>query len=83
MHRDRADLRADGFDHAVGGDVRPLRDGPEDGQSKAIVVRRERKHLGKYDQTARYSLLVSIRTRKADIYTPITNVGTVQTEVMT
>ncbi len=44
---------------------------------------RERKHLGRYDQTARYSLIVSIKTKKTDIYTPITNVGTVHTEVMT
>ena len=43
---------------------------------------RERKHLGRYDQTARYSLIVSIKTKKADIYTPITNVATVRTEVM-
>ncbi len=44
---------------------------------------RERKHLGRYDQTARYSLIVSIRTRKADLYTPITNMVSVHTEVMT
>lgn len=44
---------------------------------------RERKHLDRYDQPARYSLIVSIKTRKRDIYTPITTVGTVQTEVMT
>lgn len=44
---------------------------------------RERKHLGRYDQTARYSLIVSIGTRKADLYTPITNMVTVHTEVMT
>lgn len=44
---------------------------------------RERKHLGRYDQTARYSLIVSIGTRKADFYTPITNMATVHTEVMT
>lgn len=44
---------------------------------------RERKHLGRYDRPARYSLIVSIRTRERDLYTPIVNVGTVQTEVMT
>ncbi len=44
---------------------------------------RERQHLGRYDQTARYSLIVSIGTRKADLYTPITNMMTVHTEVMT
>ena len=44
---------------------------------------KERKHLGRYDRPARYSLIVSIRAKKTDIYTPITTVGTVQTEVMT
>lgn len=44
---------------------------------------KERKHLGRYEQSARYSLIVSIRTKKNDIYAPIANVGTVQTEVMT
>ena len=44
---------------------------------------KERQHLDRYDQTARYSLVVSIRTKKTNIYTPITNVGKVQTEVMT
>jgi hypothetical protein len=45
---------------------------------------RERKHLERYDQPARYSLVVSIRSRKRgiDLYTPIVNVGAVQTEVM-
>jgi hypothetical protein len=45
---------------------------------------RERKHLGRYDQPARYTLLVSIRSRKTntDLYTMVTNVGAVQTEVM-
>jgi hypothetical protein len=45
---------------------------------------RERKHLGRYDQPARYSLVVSIRSRKReiDLYTPITNMGVVQTEII-
>ena len=45
---------------------------------------RERKHLGRYDQPARYSLIVSISSRKKgiDLYTPITTMGVVQTEVM-
>jgi hypothetical protein len=46
---------------------------------------RERKHLARYDQLARYSLIVSIRSRKnsTDLYTLVTNVGAVQTEVVT
>jgi hypothetical protein len=45
---------------------------------------RERKHLGRYDQPARYSLIVSIRSKKrgVDLYTPITNMGVVQTEII-
>jgi hypothetical protein len=45
---------------------------------------REQKHLGRYDQPARYTLLVSIRSRKTntDLDTMVTDVGAVQTEVM-
>jgi hypothetical protein len=43
---------------------------------------RERKHLEKNDQSARYSLIVSIKSRKTNLYTPIVNMGTVQTEVL-
>jgi hypothetical protein len=46
---------------------------------------RERHHLGKYSQPARYSLLVSIETPdvNVDLYNPITIFNTVQTELMT
>jgi hypothetical protein len=45
---------------------------------------KDRKHLERYDQPARYSLLVSIKSRKRsiDLYTPIVNVGAIQTEVI-
>jgi hypothetical protein len=45
---------------------------------------KDRKHLDRYDQLARYSLLVSIKSRKRsiDLYTPIVNVGAIQTEVI-
>lgn len=45
---------------------------------------RERKHLERYNQPARYSLIISIRSSKesVDLYTPIVNVGTIQTEVI-
>ena len=45
---------------------------------------RERKHLQRYDHPARYSLLVSIRSRRTgvDLYTPIINAGAVQAEVI-
>ncbi len=45
---------------------------------------RERKHLERHTQSARYSLIISIRSSKKsiDLYTPIVNVGTIQTEVI-
>lgn len=45
---------------------------------------KDRKHLKQHDQPARYSLLVSIESRKTsiDLYTPIVNVGAIQTEVI-
>jgi hypothetical protein len=45
---------------------------------------RERKHLGRYDQPARYSLVVSMKSRKRgiDLNTPITSMGVVQTEIV-
>jgi hypothetical protein len=45
---------------------------------------KDRKHLGRYDQPAKYSLVVSIKSRKRtiDLYTPIVNVGAIQTEVI-
>jgi hypothetical protein len=45
---------------------------------------RERKHLERYNQPARYSLIISIRSPKKtiDLYTPIVNVGAIQTEVI-
>ncbi|MDB5294353.1 MAG: hypothetical protein JWO31_336 [Phycisphaerales bacterium] len=43
---------------------------------------RERKHLGRHDSTARYSLIVTLATRseEADLYTPIANQVAVTTE---
>jgi Subtilase family len=45
---------------------------------------RERKHLKKYDDFARYSLIVSIKSRKRglNLYSLVENVGAVKTEVM-
>lgn len=45
---------------------------------------KERHHLGRYKQKARYSLIVSIESKKTtvDLYTPITTAATVQTVVM-
>lgn len=45
---------------------------------------RERQHLGRYSQKARYSLVVSIEAPRVnvDLYNPITNYNTVQTELM-
>jgi hypothetical protein len=45
---------------------------------------RERRHLGRYEKKARYSLIVSIKSKESmvDLYTPITEAATVQTEVM-
>jgi hypothetical protein len=45
---------------------------------------KERAHIGRHDQKARYSLIVSLVTDKTnvDLYTPITNFNTVQTETM-
>jgi len=95
---DRPDNAKETRNWVVGGDGRSLGSlhsdwwtgtAAEPARSGNIIVYpvsgwwRERKHLGRYDQPARYSLIVSIRTRKTDIYTPITNVGTVRTEVLT
>jgi hypothetical protein len=45
---------------------------------------RERKHLERYNQPARYSLLISIYSQKQtlDLYTPVCNVGAIQTEIV-
>ena len=45
---------------------------------------KERHHLGRYKQKARYSLIVSIESKKTtvDLYTPIATAATVQTAVM-
>ena len=44
---------------------------------------KERPHLGRHDRNARYSLIVTIETPETDIYTPISQDLTVQTEIMT
>ena len=45
---------------------------------------KERHHLGRYERKARYSLIVTIETPKAgvDLYTPISEDVSVQTEIM-
>jgi Subtilase family len=45
---------------------------------------KERKHLKKYDDIARYSLIVSIKSRKKNLnlYSLVENVGAVKTEVL-
>lgn len=45
---------------------------------------RERKHLERYNQPARYCLIVSIHSRKQDLdlYTPICTVGAIPTEIV-
>jgi hypothetical protein len=45
---------------------------------------KERQHLGRHDRKARYSLIVSIETPEAgvDLYTPISEDVSVQTEIM-
>jgi len=45
---------------------------------------KERHHLGRYKQKARYSLIVSIESKNTtvDLYTPIATAATVQTAVM-
>ena len=45
---------------------------------------KERPHLRRYEQKARYSLIVSIESKETtvDLYTPITTAATVQTAVM-
>jgi Subtilase family len=44
---------------------------------------KERKHLERYNQSARYSLIISIRSAKKeiDLYNQILNAGAIQTEV--
>lgn len=44
---------------------------------------KERHHLDRYDRKARYSLIVTIETPETDIYTPISQDVTVQTEITT
>jgi len=44
---------------------------------------KERHHLGRHDRKARYSLIVTIETPETDIYTPISQDVSVQTEIMT
>lgn len=44
---------------------------------------KERHHLGRHDRKARYSLIVTIETPETDIYTPISQDVTVQTEIVT
>lgn len=45
---------------------------------------KERAHQGRHDEMARYSLVISLETKKTDVdlYTPITNFNTVETETM-
>jgi hypothetical protein len=45
---------------------------------------RERKHLNRYNQPAKYCLIVSIHSKKEnlDLYTPICNVGAIPTEIV-
>lgn len=45
---------------------------------------RERKHLARYNQPAKYCLIVSIHSKKQDLdlYTPICDVGAIPTEIM-
>ena len=44
----------------------------------------ERHHLGRYDSKARYSLIVSLESddQSVDLYTPISQMVDVQTEIM-
>jgi Subtilase family len=44
---------------------------------------KERQHLGRHDRKARYSLIVTIETPETDIYTPISQDVSVQTEITT
>ncbi len=44
---------------------------------------KERHHLGRHDRKARYSLIVTIETPETDIYTPISQDVSVQTEITT
>ena len=78
----RADARLAplGLVGGEGGRPRPMQ--PDRGLSGHRVVEGAAP-LGRHDRKARYSLIVTIETPETDIYTPISQDVSVQTEITT